>query len=109
MPVNTLDASRSSNHPERLEQPAARPPGRREERSVGKAEQIVAGLGGAANIDDVEGCITRLRTEVKDPSLVDQAALKKAGAHGVLVAGKIVQVVVGPEADSLADDVNDLL
>jgi PTS system N-acetylglucosamine-specific IIB component len=109
MPVNTLDASRSSNHPDRLEQPAARPPGRREERSVGKAEQIVAGLGGAANIDDVEGCITRLRTEVKDPSLVDQAALKKAGAHGVLVAGKIVQVVVGPEADSLADDVNDLL
>jgi PTS system N-acetylglucosamine-specific IIB component len=109
MPVNTLDVGRSSNHPERLEQPAARPPGRREERSVGKAEQIVAGLGGAANIDDVEGCITRLRTEVKDPSLVDQAALKKAGAHGVLVAGKIVQVVVGPEADSLADDVNDLL
>jgi PTS system N-acetylglucosamine-specific IIB component len=74
-----------------------------------KAEQIVAGLGGAANIDDVEGCITRLRTEVKDASLVDQAALKKAGAHGVLVAGKIVQVVVGPEADSLADDVKDLL
>jgi PTS system N-acetylglucosamine-specific IIB component len=109
MPVNTLDVGRSSNHPERLEQPPARPPGRREERSVGKAEQIVAGLGGAANIDDVEGCITRLRTEVKDPTLVDQAALKKAGAHGVLVAGKIVQVVVGPEADSLADDVNDLL
>jgi hypothetical protein len=26
-----------------------------------------------------------------------------------VVAGKIVQVVVGPEADSLADDVNDLL
>ena len=31
---------------------------------MGKAEQIVAGLGGAANIDEVEGCITRLRTEV---------------------------------------------
>jgi N-acetylglucosamine PTS system EIIB component len=77
--------------------------------STNKAEQIVAGLGGAANIDDVEGCITRLRTEVKDPSLVDQAALKQAGAHGVLVAGSIVQVVVGPEADALADDVKDLL
>jgi N-acetylglucosamine PTS system EIIB component len=87
--------------------------GRREEHPVGsstnKAEQIVAGLGGAANIDEVEGCINRLRTEVKDPSLVDQAALKQAGAHGVVVAGTIVQVVVGPEADSLADDVNDLL
>ncbi|GHE09837.1 PTS sugar transporter [Klenkia taihuensis] len=74
-----------------------------------KAEQIVAGLGGAQNIEEVEGCITRLRTEVRDASLVDQAALKAAGAHGVLVSGTVVQVVVGPEADSLADDVNDLL
>jgi N-acetylglucosamine PTS system EIIB component len=83
--------------------------GRGEEHHVGKAEDIVAGLGGAANIEDVEGCITRLRTEVKDAALVDEAALKKAGAHGVLVAGRVVQVVVGPEADMLADDVNDLL
>jgi len=74
-----------------------------------KAELIVAGLGGAANIDEIEACITRLRTEVKDPSLVDEAALKAAGAHGVLSAGKVVQVVVGPEADVLADDIEDLL
>ena len=76
---------------------------------MSKASDIVAGLGGAENIVEVEGCITRLRTEVSDPSKVDQAALKRVGAHGVLVAGKIVQVVVGPEADSLADDVSDLL
>jgi PTS system N-acetylglucosamine-specific IIB component len=76
---------------------------------VAKAEDIVAGLGGAANIDEVEGCITRLRTEVHDPSLVDEVALKRAGAHGVVVVGSVVQVVVGPEADALADDVNDLL
>ena len=76
---------------------------------VAKAEEIVAGLGGAANVEEVEGCITQLRTEMKDPSLVDEAAMKRAGAHGVLMAGSAVQVVVGPEADSLADDVNDLL
>ena len=76
---------------------------------MSKASDIVAGLGGADNIVEVEGCITRLRTEVADPSKVDEAALKRVGAHGVLVAGKIVQVVVGPEADSLADDVSDLL
>lgn len=74
-----------------------------------KAEQIVAGLGGAANIEEIEACITRLRTEVKDPAKVNQAALKAAGAHGVLSAGKVVQVVVGPEADVLADDIEDLL
>ena len=74
-----------------------------------KAEQILAGLGGADNVVEIEPCITRLRTEVKDPSVVDQAALKAAGAHGVVAAGTVVQVVVGPEADNLAEDIEDLL
>lgn len=74
-----------------------------------KAEQILAGLGGAANIVEIEPCITRLRTEVKDPTLVDQAALKAAGAHGVIASGSVVQVVVGPEADNLAEDIADLM
>ena len=52
-----------------------------------KAEQILAALGGAGNIVEIEPCITRLRTEVKDPSVVDQAALKAAGAHGVMASG----------------------
>ncbi len=74
-----------------------------------KAEQIVAGLGGADNIVEIEACITRLRTEVKDASLVDEAALKKAGAHGVMRAGSALQVVVGPEADTIASDIEDLI
>ena len=74
-----------------------------------KAAAIVAGLGGAANIVEVEACITRLRTELHDPSLADEAALKAAGAHGVLSSGSVVQVVVGPEADTLTDEINDLL
>jgi PTS system N-acetylglucosamine-specific IIB component len=74
-----------------------------------KAAAIVAGLGGAANIVEIEPCITRLRTEVKDGSLVDKRALKAAGAHGVLQSGTVVQVVVGPEADTLASDIEDLL
>jgi PTS system N-acetylglucosamine-specific IIB component len=74
-----------------------------------KAEQIIAGLGGADNIVELEPCITRLRTEVSDGSLVNEAVLKAAGAHGVLRAGNIVQVIVGPEADTLASDIEDLL
>ncbi|MGA9103625.1 glucose PTS transporter subunit EIIB [Aeromicrobium sp.] len=73
-----------------------------------KAQQIVDGLGGLDNIVEVEPCITRLRTEVEDPSLVDQAALKAAGAYGVVVSGNVVQVVVGPEADTLASDIEDM-
>ena len=74
-----------------------------------KAEQILAGLGGAGNVVEIEACITRLRTEVKDASLVDEKALKGAGAHGVVATGTVVQVVVGPEADNLAEDIEDLM
>lgn len=76
---------------------------------MSRADDIVAGLGGATNITDLEACITRLRTEVGDPALVDEAALRAAGAHGVVRSGTVVQVVVGPEADNLCDDIRDLL
>jgi len=74
-----------------------------------KAEQIIAGLGGVENIVEIEPCITRLRTEVANGTLVNEAALKAAGAHGVLKAGNVVQVIVGPEADTIASDIEDLL
>ena len=62
-----------------------------------------------ANIVDIEACITRLRTEVENSSLVDQAALKAAGAMGVVASGNVIQVVVGPEADTIAEDIEDLM
>ena len=74
-----------------------------------KAEQILAGLGGAGNIVEIEPCITRLRTVVKDASQVDDKALKAAGAHGVMRSGDVIQVVVGPEADVLASDIEDMM
>ncbi|WP_268920530.1 PTS glucose/sucrose transporter subunit IIB [Actinomadura soli] len=80
-----------------------------EEKNMDKAEAIVAGLGGADNIIDIEPCATRLRTEVKDGSKVDEAALKKAGAFGVMRSGTVVQVVVGTEADTLSSDIEDIL
>lgn len=76
---------------------------------MSKSEMIVAGLGGPNNIEILEPCITRLRVEVTDPGLVDDAALKKAGAFGVVQVENTVQVVVGPEADELANEANKLL
>lgn len=76
---------------------------------MSKAENILSALGGADNIVEIEACITRLRTEVNDANLVNDDALKAAGAHGVVRAGSIVQVVVGPEAENLAEDIDDLL
>ncbi|MET9069890.1 PTS glucose/sucrose transporter subunit IIB [Streptosporangium sandarakinum] len=73
------------------------------------ADAIIAGLGGASNIIEIEPCITRLRTEVRDVSKVDQAALRAAGAHGVMTTGNVVQVVVGPQADTIAGDIEDII
>lgn len=74
-----------------------------------KAEKIVAGLGGVRNIVGIEGCVTRLRTEVKDASLVDATALKAAGAHGVVTLGNAVQVVIGTDADPVATDIEAMI
>lgn len=74
-----------------------------------KAEKIVAGLGGLDNIEEVEGCITRLRCEVTDPALVDDTALKAAGAHGVVKMGTAIQVVIGTDADPIAGEIEDMM
>ena len=69
---------------------------------------IVAALGGVENIREIEPCITRLRVEVTDPRLVNDGDLKAAGAFGVVRSGRVVQVVVGPEADDLAAEIDGL-
>jgi len=40
---------------------------------------------------------------------VDAAALRAAGAFGVMVSGRVVQVVIGPSVDTLASDLEDLM
>ena len=74
-----------------------------------KAADIIAALGGTDNIDEVEGCITRLRVEVLDGDVVDKAALQAAGAQAVIGSGTGWQVIVGPIADNLAQDIQDEL
>ena len=74
-----------------------------------RAAAILAALGGVENIDEIDPCTTRLRTLVRDPSLVDAPALRAAGAFGVMVNGRVVQVVVGPEVDTIASELADLM
>ena len=76
---------------------------------MSQAAAILAGLGGAGNIVEIEACITRLRTQLEDVSLVDEPSLRAAGAHGLMRAGAVVQVVRGPDADTVASDIEDLL
>jgi PTS system N-acetylglucosamine-specific IIB component len=76
--------------------------------TVSKAQHIFDALGGAANVTDLEPCITRLRVEVNDVALIDEDRLKEAGALGVVRTGRIIQVIVGPEADDLAVEIDAL-
>ena len=74
-----------------------------------RAAKILAAIGGAQNVIEIEPCITRLRCELQDGSVVDEAALKAIGAHGVIRVGGVVQIIIGPEADTIASDIEDLL
>ncbi|WP_182354234.1 glucose PTS transporter subunit EIIB [Flaviflexus huanghaiensis] len=69
-----------------------------------KADSLVAALGGKENITRVEACITRIRVEVNALDPVSEDDLKEAGAHGVVVQqNNVVQIVIGPDADDVAD------
>jgi N-acetylglucosamine PTS system EIICBA or EIICB component len=66
----------------------------------------VHALGGARNLVSVDACTTRLRLIVADQGLVNESALKRLGARGVVrPSAEALQVVIGPIADQLASDI----
>ncbi|MFC5370391.1 N-acetylglucosamine-specific PTS transporter subunit IIBC [Arcanobacterium bovis] len=70
------------------------------------ASQVIAGLGGHANIDLVDYCATRLRVSVKDHLLVKENDIKAAGVAGVIrPSQKSVQVIIGPQVQFVYDEV----
>ena len=69
------------------------------------ASIILEGVGGKGNVASIDNCITRLRLEIKDYTLVDEKKIKSAGVAGVVRPGKnAVQVVVGTKVQFVADE-----
>ena len=69
------------------------------------AQIILEGVGGKENLDSIDHCITRLRLEVKDRLLVDEAKIKSSGVSGVIRPGKnAVQVIVGPKVQFVYEE-----
>lgn len=67
---------------------------------------FVVALGGADNLASVGACTTRLRLVLAEPERIDEASLKALGARGILhLAGGGLQVILGPIADSVADEI----
>ena len=73
------------------------------------SERICNGLGGKANISDVDCCATRLRCTVKKSELVNDAMLKATGASGVVHKGNGVQVIYGPHVTVIKSNLEDYL
>lgn len=74
------------------------------------AEDILFGLGGAENIESISNCVTRLRVNVLDKSKVlDDDYFKSIGAHGAMINGQNVQVIIGMKVPQVREDVESLL
>jgi PTS system glucose-specific IIC component len=72
--------------------------------------EIIALLGGADNIEDVDACMTRLRVTVKDRLLVKtEKDWKKTGAIGLILKDRGVQAIYGPKADVIKSNIIDML
>ena len=75
-----------------------------------KALKFIEALGGAENIVEIEGCITRLRGTVVDPSKVDLRKLQGLGVIGrPMFMGKGIQIVVGTYAELIGTAMNEIM
>jgi PTS system N-acetylglucosamine-specific IIC component len=75
-----------------------------------RAEQILPLIGGQANIVNLDACITRLRLVLKDESVVNESALKKLGAAGIIRLGKgNVQIVFGTESELIKEEMKKMI
>lgn len=75
-----------------------------------EARQYIAAIGGSDNLTGIDACITRLRLNVKDSGVVNDAYVKRLGASGVIRLNKqSVQVIVGTRAELVANAMRDVL
>jgi len=82
---------------------------RKEAGKDGINELIAKGLGGTANISDVDCCATRLRCSVKKSELVNEKLLKQSGASGVIKKGQGVQIIYGPSVTVIKSNFEEYL
>ncbi|EKS7116969.1 PTS transporter subunit EIIC [Enterobacter bugandensis] len=77
---------------------------------VGQAAGFLQALGGAANIESVNNCATRLRIALVDMAKTQSDDVFKAlGAHGVVRRGNGIQVIVGLHVPQVRDQLESLM
>ena len=77
--------------------------------ALGDVNDIIEGLGGAENINQVTNCFTRLRVDVKDLSKLDESKINKFKNNGIFKKGNNVQIIIGMKVQSVREDVCQIL
>ncbi len=103
---NLKTPGREHGGDELVESPADVAPGAgAESDSAYKARQFACAVGGLANIEGIDSCITRLRLTLKNPAVADEQTIKALGASGMIRVGeKNLQVILGPKAEIIATE-----
>ena len=70
---------------------------------------LVEGLGGKENINSTENCFTRLRVNVKDPSLLKDELINKVPNSGIVKKDNDIQIVFGLQVAEVRNAVEDYL
>ncbi|MEG6065654.1 alpha-glucoside-specific PTS transporter subunit IIBC [Enterobacter asburiae] len=77
---------------------------------VGQAAGFLQALGGAANIESINNCATRLRIALVDMAKTQSDDVFKAlGAHGVVRRSNGIQVIVGLHVPQVRDQLESLM
>lgn len=97
--INTFDLKT----PGREDETVATTTGAAEQGSL--AARVLAALGGAGNLSNLDACITRLRVGLNDMSKASPEQLKALGAAGVMVVGNGLQAIFGTMSENLKTDI----
>ena len=70
---------------------------------------VIAGLGGKDNIEELENCFTRLRVNVKDPELVNEELINHVPNSGLNRSGNDIQIIYGMKVAEMRDKVENAM
>lgn len=70
---------------------------------------VIAGLGGKDNIEELENCFTRLRVNVKDPELVNEELINHVPNSGINRSGNDIQIIYGMKVAEMRDKVENAM
>lgn len=71
--------------------------------------QLIAALGGAENVLEIENCALRIRAQVRNPQLVDEMQIRQCDPLAVVCSGNYVQIVLKTADTWLAQAARELV